>query len=255
MKRMHPAKILIAIFVGVTTLPALAACPSDPLRANGGAWSAKSVIQASMNVVSGGLVGTACRLQVGFATSPSTIAKAFVSDTSPRVEPRYRARFYIDTTEVSVLGVSGATLRIFSVAGSSYPNGGRSDMVDVTLVGAQPAPFVKFDVADITAKGLYNTVIVPLPVSRGANRIEIDLSVGKNNPNGLRYWVNAAGDGSTDANPTGVLAIADNTAWGGINQANLGAITASTIYLTTTSPLQHLYFDEFNSRRQSFIGP
>jgi len=230
------------------------ACPSDPLRAKGGAWSATSVIQASLTIVEGGMSSSACRLQVAFNGAPSIIAKAFVSDTSPRVESRYRARFYVDTTELGDITRGSSTLRIFSVAGSTYPKGGKSDIVDISLLGTPRGTSLSFDVADVNAAGLYRNVAVPLPNRHGKNRIEFDLSMGKNNPTAFRYWINGAAEISTDVSPTGVLAVSDNTPWTGVIQANLGAIAASADYLTSAVPSQHLYFDEFNSRRRSFIG-
>jgi hypothetical protein len=230
---------------------AFAQCSNTNLNA----WSSQSVIQGAITVVGPGMNSTACEMQVAFtAAGASLIAKAFVIDTSPVDEPRYRARFYVDTTNITggtnVLYQS----RIFSAAGTSTLAGVQNDMVEVVLVGtsAGNGPTVRFLVADANVAGDYAIINATLPNPKGQNYIEFDLQKGA--PGSFRYWVTAAGTASSDGSPTGTLAIGDNTKWTGVTQANLGLLTASGQYRANATATQNLFLDEFDSRRQTFIG-
>ena len=228
-------------------------CPTDPAQSGGGAWSSKSVIQGSLSIVSPGMNGTNCELQTALTASASVIAKSFVSDTSPKTEQRYRARFYIDTT--SLTGMTNALFqaRVFSAAGTSTLSGVQNDMVEVFLIGASGGtPSVRFLVADANASGDYQIINATLANPNGKNRIEFDLQLGT--PGSFRYWVSSDTATTSDGSPTGTAAIGDNTKWTGVIQANMGLLQGSGQYRSGASAAQNVFFDEFDSRRQTFIG-
>jgi hypothetical protein len=228
---------------------AFAQCSSTNLSA----WSSQSAIQGTLNVVGPGMAGTACEMQAAFtATGVSVIAKAFVSDTSPNDEQRYRARFYLDTTALTGMVNALYATRIFSAAGTSTLAGVQNDMVEVFLVGSASGPTLRFLVADASVGSKYQIVNVNLTNPNGKNRVEFDLQTGT--PGSFRYWVSADNVATSDASPTGSIAPADNTKWTGVTQANLGLLQGSGQYRANASATQILALDEFDSRRQTFIG-
>ena len=226
-----------------------AVCPTDPAAPNG-PWTSKSVLTANLAITSPGLNGTACTLQVSLNQNSTIIAKAFVTDTSPVDEPRYRARLYFDTTELVGLDNALKQVPIFTVSSATSPTATASDEVEAVLIGGA-APSLRILVADSNQGSKFQSVTVALPVAHGANRFEFDLTQGTSGS--VRYWLTAAATATTDASPTGTLSV-NNSGWSGATQASMGMFSASTQYRVNTPSTQHLYLDEFDSRRQTFIG-
>ena len=232
-----------------------ATCPTDPAQSGGGAWSSKSVLTANLAITSPGLNGTSCALQVSLNQSSTIIAKAFVTDTSPNSEARYRARFYFNTSELTGLDSALKQVPIFTVSSATSPAATASDEVEAVLIGGgsvgSAAPSLRIIVADSNQGSKFQSVTIPLPVALGANRFEFDLTQGTSGS--VRYWLSDAGTATSDGSPTGTLSV-NNSGWSGADQASLGMFSASTNYRNNTPATQHLYVDEFDSRRQTFIG-
>ncbi len=68
----------------------------------------------------------------------------------------------------------------------------------------------------------------------------------------FRYWVTDAGDTTTDAAPTGSTTL-NNAAWSGAKTAFLGLKTG-TAGIRANNFGTVILEDEFDSRRQTFIG-
>lgn len=247
---------------------AVATCPTIPATTNtpggGGAWSSQTVNHATFGNAATGLAGTSCALSVAIASGAQSNARGFVTDNSPQGESRYRARFYINTAQLTNLVAANQQVDIADVLAASGPIGVGTTEVEVKLVGGSPLQ-VDFVVADSTQPNNYQTVGYVFPNAGGNYRIEFDLQQGSAtsaNCNSVtpvggcfRYWVNDAGAASADASPTGYIAVT-NTGWSGAKQFNMGLFATNTKFRTaTTNPLdQPLILDEFDSRRQTFIG-
>ncbi len=260
MKSLAVAVLGLAGFVG----SAMAACPAGASIANGGAWASNTVSQGVQNVIPGlgtgagelGVPATACKLQVSLNQSSPIFAKSSVTDTSPANEPRYRARFYLDTTEISGLTSVLRSVKIFNASSTTSPANLSGEEVAIQLSGSTGAPTVIFTIADSTQGSGFRQIPVVLPIAAGANRIEFDIAQGSNAS--FSYWVNASSDittaaGSPPLGPTTVTGI-NNTGWSGVKQVSMGEFAANNGFRNNYTALTHLYFDEFDSRRQTFIG-
>jgi len=68
----------------------------------------------------------------------------------------------------------------------------------------------------------------------------------------FRYWITAEGSSSSEGSPAGSCSLS-NAGWSGVTQANLGLFT-TTANFRTNNLSKNLAIDEFDSRRQTFIG-
>jgi len=231
---------------------AMAVCPTDP-AAPAGPWASKSVSAGgNLSIANTGLNGTSCSLQVSLTVGSSIIAKAFVTDTTPADEPHYRARFYIDTTQLTGLDNALKQVQIFTAAAQTGPAATANDEVQAFLIGgAGPSPSVRLIVADSNQGSKFQSVTIPLPNPLGVNRIEFDLVQGASAS--FRYWVSAGNTATSDGSPTGSLTV-NNTGWSGITQSSLGEFSASAQFRSNAVAGQALILDEFDSRRTTFIG-
>ena len=159
----------------------------------------------------------------------------YVTDDRPVAEPRYRARFYFDPNSItmasgdahiiysSLMGTSTAVLRMeFGRTSTDYQLRVRVLLddgvtwVNTNWVTISDAPhFIEFDWQAATTAGANNGALV--------------------------FWV----DGTQQASLTGV----DNDTLR-VDRVRLGSITGMD---ATTSGIY--YFDTFESRRQTYIGP
>lgn len=252
MKSLAVAVLGLAGFAG----SAMAVCPAGASIANGGAWTSSAVSAAVQAVVAGGygVPATSCKLQVALNQGSASFAKSAVTDTSPVDEPRYRARFYLDPSEITGLTGVLRSVKIFNASSTTGPAGLSGEEVAMQLTGSTGAPTIVFTIADSTQASGFRQVPVALPVPAGPNVIEFDLIQGANVA--FRYWVTdpAAATAPTDAAPSGTITGINNTGWSGVTQASMGEFGANNGWRNNYTNLTHLYFDEFDSRRQTFIG-
>jgi hypothetical protein len=250
-------KALALAVLGLAGGTAMAACPtiggSSSTPGGGGAWTSQTVTADTFGNSATGLNGTSCGASSAINVGAASNAKGFVTDTSPQNESRYRFRFYIDISGLTGLTVANRQVRIFSAQATTPPAGAPAEEVSVALVGGNPAS-VRFFLGDTGTAGNIKIVSAALPTATtaGQYRIEGDLN---STAGTFRYWVlDAAADNSTfnDSNPTGSTTLTD-TGWSGVKQVNLGLFITSTNYRSNLGG-QALVFDEFDSRRQTFIG-
>jgi hypothetical protein len=230
---------------------AAAVCPAGPAIADGGAWTSKTVTSAALAIVTPGDAGTECRLAASLNQNASIIAKAQVRDDTPANETRYRARFYIDTTEITGLTALRAT-QVAIVNGAVAPAGANQYLIKATMFGLGGVPTLRLLVSDASQPGNSRNVDVPLTNASGKNRFEIDLGVSANAE--LRYWMSADSVATAEANPTGTVTGINNGGWTGVDSTLLGLASASNGYRQAYTVDNHVYFDQFDSRRQTFIG-
>jgi len=250
---------------------AMAACPTitqPPTSGSpggGGAWSSQTIgSTATMNITSPGLNSTGCALALSIGGTPTAGVKAVVTDNSPQNEPRYRARFYFDKSALT-LSNAGFQMRMFNAFANTAPGTLPTDEIRIFLVGSS----VRFQVADVTQPSGYKTITdSALPASaNGHYYVEFDLNSGTgsgavagatcNTCNAgdagcFRYWVTAEGTSSSDGSATGTCSL-NNGGWSGVKVANLGLSSANANFRGANLNA-NFSVDEFDSRRQTFIG-
>jgi hypothetical protein len=201
---------------------------------------------------------------------------SFVQDQSPNNEQRYRARFYVNfsglTSAFSTAAASGEALLLMSANASTAPAGRRTGVVSIYLIGGSPLA-LRFIVADSGAGGQAKAITVAVPTPAGVNRIEFDYNTypgatqqstcesGSTNGS-FCAWVTDGAAASTEATPTSKYNLLGYsfdpngvTGWTGVKSANLGIFGPNnTLQLDSTTNSSSFVFDEFDSRRQTFIG-
>lgn len=226
---------------------AMAQCPASLTPP----WTAVSALSGTATSQTGGYDTTACRLRTALNQNASAAAKAFVLDGTPASELRYRAQFIVDASGIT-LTAANRTAVVLNVLGAAAPAGGTNNLVQMVLRGTGSAPGLRILAGDTNQASKYQQIDVLLPNPTGANRVEIDLTIGATAT--LRYWVTNAATVTTDAAPTGTLSALNNSGWTGVDQVFLGLATASTFWRQNFTNTNYVYFDQFDSRRQTFIG-
>jgi hypothetical protein len=248
---------------------AMAACPTIAAGnvtgggAGGGAWFGQSQAGGGTLSIGAGLHGTTCGLNIAISATSVSNLKGLVTDNSPQSEPRYRARFYFDLSKLS-LPLSNSQTEIFDAFSNTAPGSFGTDEVQIFLVGGA-SPSARFLVADAGKTSGANVVNSTLPASaNGHYYIEFDLTKGAGSSsvvacNGgdagcFRYWIVAeGGTAPADASPTGTYS-ASNAGWSGVVQAQLGLYATTTKFRQSNVSSNSFTVDEFDSRRQTFIG-
>nr|MDQ3004853.1 DNRLRE domain-containing protein [Chloroflexota bacterium] len=158
----------------------------------------------------------------------------YVTDDNPNAEPRYRARFYFDPNSITMAsgdahfifkGFSGASTDVFQVE-FRYSSGNYEIRARV--------------LNDASAWTNSNWFII----SDASHYIEVDWRAATSsgaNDGYLTLWI----DGTQQANLTGM----DNDTWR-VDRARLGALSGMDAGTNGT-----YYFDAFESRRSTYIGP
>ena len=253
-------KVLSLALVGLCGYAgsALAVCPTDPVTPIG-AWTAKFVGggTSALSIVTGGYDTTECKLQVSLGNNGG--AQAQVMDDTPVNEPRYRAQFIIDAASLS--GANGGSQAVIFTANASAVHAGVLQMVKMYFSGSGGGSLtagkrVTLRTTCETGAGAQcGSAPITLPNQTGANRIEFDLVRGVDGTGSLRYWVNdAATTGLSDGSPTGSITVTGgNDGWTGVDKAFLGMASPTSAYRGVNTDAI-AFFDQFDSRRQTFIG-
>lgn len=234
------------------------ACP-DPVaawdtvnQANGGTYT----------VTNTGAAGTTCKLSV--VQGPNNNGIATVRDDMATPETTYRARFYVDATELMAGSTGGAHRFKAFVAGNGDNQYTGSDdtrakpaLMQMFIVGqsgnaARLGGFCR----DVTAavgdgdRARFGDGPNPgnVDLIAGFNVVEVQIIVGAGTGS-CRIWVNNDVEGSPDWEITGI----DNSELLGVKRANIGSTGATQAYATDLGTAV-THFDEFESRRQTFIG-
>jgi hypothetical protein len=197
------------------------------------AWTANSNDAGDLSVsASAALVGSR-----GMQALIDDSGAIYVNDDTPNAEPRYRARFYFDPN--SIVMASGDAHFIFKAfAGTS------TEVLKVEFRRSSGIYQIRVSVADDGSTFIQSSYFT---ISDGPHVIELDwrasTAAGANN-GGLTLWI----DGTQQADLTGI----DNDTRR-VDRARLGALTG--IDPGTIGPDRIYYFDAFESRRQTYIGP
>ena len=204
---------------------------SDGFEAgNLSAWTSSAVDAGDLSVTgAAALVGSK-----GLQAVIDDTNAIYVAEDTPNAEPRYRARFYFDPNSISMAG--GDTHYIFlGYAGTS------TAVVQGQFRFYSSQYQMRFRLINDSGTWLNTSWF---PISDAAHAFEIDWSAstaaGANNGY-LTFWI----DGTQKANLTGV----DNDTRR-IDRVRLGPRSGLDSGTKGT-----YYFDAFESRRQTYIGP
>lgn len=220
----------------IPTTPTPTATPTSPTSDlifadsfesdNFSAWSSAAIGDGDLSVSSSAaLVGTR-----GMQALINDNSAIYVTDDQPAAEPRYRARFYFDPNSVS-MGSGDNHFIFYAISGTSkvvtriqfrFTNSGgyqiRVQILNNSSAWANSAWFA---------------------ISDAPHALEIDWQAATNG--GVTLWI----DGTQRAALTGIV----NSNYR-IDRVRLGAVNG-----VDTGTRGTTYFDAFESRRQTFIGP
>ena len=217
---------------------AFAQCPSSPVPP----WTTQSALGGALAIVAGGYDSTSCRLDSSITTNIGG-ASAFVRDNTPEDEASYRAQFLVNADNLTGLNAIQSA-KIFG-ATTEAAFGGVGDLVYIGVQGNFSGT-ATLGIRTVCEGQTGNVCSATAPLAAGVNRVEIAYAKG-GNPS-LRVWVN----NTTEATPTLELN-GNNNSWGGVDFATLGLATPSPGFRTGQAN-RTVGFDEFDSRRTTFIG-
>jgi len=228
-------KVLALAVVGMFGFAgsAFAVCPAGPDTAHGGAWTAVNALGGTAVIATPGYAGTECRLDSALTGDASSFAT--VEDDSPSGESRYRAQFIINADALTLGAIDAAY--IFSA------QSGSGAQVQLSIVGdGAGGKLVSYFVPDTAASG--GSDIGSFPLTAGENHVEFDLD----NSGHFSIWVN----NNVEASPNFTTTTLNN---GGatIETAFLGLAGATPSFVSANNGVA-AGFDQFDSRRQTFIG-
>ena len=199
-----------------------------------GAWSAASSGSGQLGVsATAALAGTSAGLQA----LPGDLKSVYVQDDTPEDESRYRARFYVDPNGFDPGEAAGTfRTRIFT-AFSAAPARQLTSVLLRRKAG-------QYAIAGNVLLDDGTTVETPfVPISDGPHFVEIDwrrASAPGASDGAFQVWVDGAAAGALPN-----LANASD----GVEFVRLGA------FALKAGASGALYLDEFESRRQMYIGP
>ncbi len=276
-------KALALATLGLFAGSVMAACPTPTFSGQSvtlAPWSGgilSPAATATLAVTQPGLASTSCKLSLALgsngAASPAPgNARAFVTytgDTSD--EPRFRARFYISTANVTNMSAANIQANVLSYSTANSPSGLSGLSVNVSLAGGA-TPRLNFSAQD--ASGVFKqsgNIVLP---SFGTYVIEFDMTRGSDpacaSGNNFRYWVTDtngvivagtpmnAGVTADDSHPAGTFCV-NNSGWTGAPSVALGILGGSSKFkqvanTNVDSSAFQLHIDEYDSRRQTYIG-
>jgi len=223
-------------YVGVAS----AACPTSPAQPVG-AWNAVTEQQASAKIVSPGYAGTECRLDSSINAGAGLLANGSVRYSQATTEPRVRVHFIVNVDNISA-PVSADKVRIF---GASSTGGGST--VDFTVYGFGGNKVLNYTVRN--ADGSTNGGTTPLVA--GPNHVEFDLqsaSAANASDGYFKLWINSNTEAGVTASKTNLANFGK-----GADRFTLGLTSPSREFVTNHAT-KTIGFDQFDSRRTTFIG-
>ena len=237
-------KVLSLALVGLCGFAgtAMAACPTSPVPP----WDNQFENNGTAAIASGGYAGTECRLDSTINAGAGGAAAAQVNwgNASTPNEARYRAQFIVKPDALASQALADS-VSIYSALSSTGGDGVRFSVFG----GAGGVHKLSYQVRYDDATGRrYKTGSVDLP--NGETHVEFDLTVGATGS--FKLWVQNNNEATPTVDLSGANAF-DNSALGGINRANLGLIAPTLDYVAKFGGTA-VGFDQYDSRRQTFIG-
>lgn len=226
-----------------------AQCPSSPVPP----WSSQATLGGgALAITTGGLDGTSCKLTTSFNAGATPTAAAVVRDNTPSDEPRYRFQFLLQADALTSQGATQAAQIFTANSANPYPaSGGSLQVLRVSMSGGgSTGRRLTFIAAcDVAPDYLCASSAIEVPAT-GEIRVEGDIQFGGPGAGQVDFWVN----NTNPAVPTGSVTITGgNQQWGGIDAALMG-LSRGTASFRANQSGRDVNFDEFDSRRTTFIG-
>jgi len=209
-----------------------------------------------------GLHTTSCAMSSYFTLAAQSLGEqAVVFDQSPTKEHTYRFRFYIDPTNVKSSLTSLNVTGIFTAkTGLNHGTSPHNQLVFMSLNGDGAGNvFLRTAVACTTGDNFQanrckaNNDVALGNTFTGGVRVEGQAIVGAAGTGIVNVWV-----GSNVGTPDAVINV-DNAAWGGTDGVETAAMGlqhgTATFQTANHTSATNVVFDEFDSRRQTPIGP
>ena len=155
----------------------------------------------------------------------------YVNDDSPNAEPHYRARFYFDPNSIEM--TSGDYIYILQ----GYMTSRSASILRIEFKNNNGNYQVRARALD-NGGTWRNTAQVT--ISDAPHILELDWVAGANNGS-LTFWVDGTQQGS-------LTSLANDS-------YRMDRVRLGVPYLSIESTTGTLYFDAFESRRQTYIGP
>ena len=211
---------------------AVAGCPGSPVPP----WTAVNALGGTAVIAAPGYAATPCRLDSALTGDASSFAT--VEDDTPTAEPRYRAQFIINPNNLTNLGLVDGAFIFTAQSGSGA-------QVQLSVVGdGAGGHLVSYFVPDTTAAGGSDVGSIALAAANGENRVEFDLD----NSGHFSIWVNNNVEASPDFTTTTF-----NNGGATIETAFMGLAGATPSFISGFNGVT-VGFDQFDSRRTTFIG-
>ena len=239
---------------------ASAVCPYPFDSAHGGAWSAQGANGGTLAAASPGLElvnASACKMTAFINAGANRLATAAVVDTSPTNEASYHFRFYIDTTNLASMP-NLSSVQVFAANSAvNFPITGNNQTLALMRLGIAGTGAVNPKLVAVSACNNAATsyrCVGSVDLTPGVHWIEGHITFGAAAITNI--WVDKASiTNDTTPAPNISLATFDNSEWGGVDTAALGLGGASPSFRANFSGPTHVVgFDNFDSRRQTFIG-
>jgi hypothetical protein len=246
-------KLLCAAILAAGGVQAVHAqtCPTTPT-----AWTSFTQDGGTVAITTPGFASTNCKVSMSIGATAVDGSRAQVRDETPATETRYRARFLVNLNGLGALTTT-ARARLFN----GQFNPGNAGVFQLRVEGAAAGGYIVTGFASCS-----NSVDgdgrcrFSFPIASGdtVNRIEVEWvrATSANATDGaFRYWVNASGASPA---PTGTVtgvggAGLQNFSIPGVDQVNLGLIRPNANFRAQEVG-SIVSFDEFESRRQTYIG-
>ena len=229
----------------------MAQCPAslDPAQPNG-PWTSKAVLGGgALTLTTPGLHATGCKMNNHFNAGAGGLASSFVRDDTPSAEPRYRFRFYVNVDAITPFsGLQKVQLFTANAAASFPAAGGSVQVLRVSLIpGGGTGRQASFVAATNNGTDYVSAPFVA-PLAVGENYLEGEIVIGAAGTGKVNIWAN----NNVAGTPSGTINV-DNAGWVGIDTAILGMADSTTSFRANQAA-KDILFDEFDSRRQTFIG-
>lgn len=236
-------KTIIGFGLAMVGSVAMAQCDNS----NGSAWGQFNNPDNKMNVTAAAAMGgTACGLELEVKNqNGGQPSRHFVQDGSPNQETRYRAAFCVDPNSLP-MATSGPNRRV-KIQQAQCTSCDNSDVVQIKVESVTPGQyrldlFVRKDNNGSPAQNK-SRHFVDIPDAPTRVEYDVDLTAGT-----FKLWVNATSE--SDPAAVDLTGLNTSTKWPFITRARLGSMDKSNnAGLGST-----FYLDEFESRRQTFIG-
>jgi hypothetical protein len=237
-------KTLIAAVATLFGTAAMAQCTNS----NGDAWGQYNNPSGMMNVTSGSAMGGSCGLDLEIMNqNGGQASRHFVQDGSPSAETRYRVAFCLDPNSLP-MELTGSNRR--AKIQQAQCSGGACDNSDIVQIKFESVVanqyrldlFVRKDNGGTAAQNK-SRHFVDIPDAPTRIEYDVDLTAGT-----FKLWINATSESDTPA--LDLTGLNTSVKWPQITRARLGSMDKSN----NAGLGSHYYLDEFESRRQTFIG-